>query len=103
MKRVDPASLLYVGEGQIHERVKAHRAKARRPGHPQQTFFAGPLEVSWAVNAGWNDRLRLELENDLIAAHVLHCDAAPSALFLGQGVVPPDCRELLKDCPPHRH
>jgi hypothetical protein len=76
--------LVYVGQGQIRTRLRAHLAKAARPDHPQARWFAVPdLECSWTTNDSWFGHQRLELENDLIAAHVLEHGAPPSAQFLG--------------------
>jgi hypothetical protein len=78
------AGLVYVGQGQIRTRLRAHLAKAARPDHPQARWFAVPdLECSWTTNDSWFGHQRLELENDLIAAHVLEHGAPPSAQFLG--------------------
>jgi hypothetical protein len=78
------AGLVYVGQGQIRTRLRAHLAKAARPDHPQARWFGVPdLECSWTTNDSWLGHQRLELENDLIAAHVLEHGAPPSAQFLG--------------------
>jgi hypothetical protein len=54
------------------------------PEHPQAHWFAASdLECSWTTNDSWLGHQRLELENDLIAAHVLEHGAPPSAQFLG--------------------
>jgi hypothetical protein len=46
------SGLLYVGEGVVAARLAAHRAKARKPAHPQGAVFraAGQLECSWVLN-----------------------------------------------------
>jgi hypothetical protein len=78
------AGLLYIGQGRIRTRLAAHLAKAARPDHPQARWFSTPgLECSWTINHGWLAHQRLELENDLIAAHFLEHGAPPSAQFLG--------------------
>ena len=48
-------------------------------------IFAAPvrLECSWTINNDWLSHHRLELENDLIAAHVLETATIPAAQFLG--------------------
>ena len=76
--------LAYVGEGGISSRVRAHLAKVRSPGHEQGQVLASlvPLQVSW-VEGGWVSHQRLELENDLIASHVLVEGRAPAAQFIG--------------------
>jgi hypothetical protein len=76
-------TLVYVGEGAISARVAAHLAKSRIAGHRQAPMFAGPLICSFVANPTWLDHQRLELENDLIAAHVLTTGRVPSAQFLG--------------------
>ena len=77
--------LLYVGEGRIRPRLTHHRQSARNLGNRQAAILAAQdrLECSWVVG-GWLDHQRLELENDLIAAHVLETGSVPSAQFLGQ-------------------
>ena len=66
-------------------RLEAHLAKVRVPADTQGRVFgaAGQLECSWVLNGGWYSHQRLELETDLIAAHVLATGDAPSAQFLG--------------------
>lgn len=46
-------------------------------------LLGGGLEVSYIANSEWLDHQRLELENKLIAAHVLATGAVPAAQFLG--------------------
>ena len=77
--------LLYIGQGEIRSRLVAHLRKAHLPGDPQGQIFrsAHTLECSWAVNTEWHPHQRLELENDLIAAHLLYLNAVPPAQFLG--------------------
>ena len=82
----DPSrtGLVYVGQGRIMVRLLAHLAKVNRPEHPQARWFGTPgLECSWTANGSWFDHQRLELENDLIAAHFLEHGVPPSAQFLG--------------------
>ncbi len=78
------SGLAYVGEGAIGDRVRAHLAKVRAPNHVQGQLLGSlvPLEVSW-VEGAWRSHQRLELENDLIAAHVLAEERPPVAQFLG--------------------
>ena len=76
--------LVYVGQGRIRTRLAAHLAKAARPDHPQARWFGlVDLECSWTINSSWLAHQRLELENDLIAAHFLEYGGPPSAQFLG--------------------
>jgi hypothetical protein len=79
------AGLLYVGQGKVGGRLAAHLRKCLRPGHRQGGLFgkAGGLESSWILNPSWFPHQRLELENDLIAAHFLVRGEAPPAQFLG--------------------
>lgn len=76
--------LVYLGQGRIMVRLVAHLAKVNRPEHPQARWFGTPgLECSWTADGSWFDHQRLELENDLIAAHFLEHGVPPSAQFLG--------------------
>jgi hypothetical protein len=76
---------MYIGQGSISARLLAHLMKARDPRNEQGRVFAAGarLECSWVVNDAWLVHQRLELENDLIAAHVLVLEHAPPAQFLG--------------------
>jgi len=78
-------TLLYIGEGIIGSRLKAHSAKLRIEGHPQGVILreAGCLEFSWVINNSWANHHRLELENDLIASYILATKSIPAAQFLG--------------------
>lgn len=78
-------ALLYVGQGSIPTRPLAHLAKTRSINDPQGTVFGGQarLEVSWVLNDRWLPHQRLELENDLLAAHVLTTGENPAAQYLG--------------------
>jgi hypothetical protein len=78
-------SLMYIGQGRIAPRLLAHPAKTRVHEHPQGRLFAtsAPLECSWVLNDGWLSHQRLELENDLIASHLLATGAIPVAQFRG--------------------
>ena len=78
--------LLYVGQGSIRHRLRAHLGKVHDRRDPQGRVFgaAERLECSWVVNGSWLEHQRLELENDLIAAHVIATRAVPAAQFLGR-------------------
>lgn len=78
-------SLLYVGQGRLPARPLQHLAKMKRPEHLQGSIFAAQsrLEVSWIANAAWLPHQRLELVNDMIAAHVAFQNRVPTAQFLG--------------------
>ncbi len=74
--------LTYIGEGYIIDRLTAHLKKAFISSHSQREFFAlEGLECSWTVNDTWLRHQRLELENDLIAAHILATNKVPIAQF----------------------
>jgi hypothetical protein len=79
----DPG-LVYVGEGNVRDRLRAHQAKIGRD-HRQACILAeaGRVECSWVLSEHWLPHQRLELENDLIAAHVLIMGKPPTAQFLG--------------------
>jgi hypothetical protein len=76
--------LLYVGEGRIASRLRAHAAKGLRSEDRQGAVFAAApaLEASWVAGA-WAAQQRLELEVDLIAAHLLATRHVPQAQFIG--------------------
>jgi hypothetical protein len=93
--------LLYVGQGKIAFRLAAHLNKCRRPGHCQGALFGTPngMDCSWVLSASWLPHQRLELENDLIAAHLVVTGKVPAAQFLGErteGEVP-SSRTSLSD------
>jgi len=75
--------LVYVGQGSIAKRLRAHARKANDTRNRQSTFFRGSTEVSWVEVPGAVGPQLLELENDLIGAHVLTTGRAPEAQFLG--------------------
>lgn len=81
----DRGVLIYVGEGNVYSRLMAHSKKADRPDQQQGAVFQryAPLSCSWVVNNDWERHQRLELETDLIGAHVLHAGCMPRAQFLG--------------------
>ena len=81
IRRPTTGELVYIGQGGIASRLRAHVAKAAVP-HRQAESFSGPLEASF-VAGSWTLAQRLELENDLIAGHVLRHGAPPQAQFLG--------------------
>lgn len=78
-------NLVYVGQGQLRARLTAHLSKVNRARRAQDLVFqeACPLEFSWVINPIWKERHRLELENDLIASHLLVTEQLPSAQFMG--------------------
>lgn len=83
IRRTHEPTLLYLGQGRVSDRLSAHQGKASHPDLRQATHFAGPLECSVTLNEAWQSHQRLELENDLIAAYILHTGEVPAAQFLG--------------------
>lgn len=77
--------LAYVGEGKIVQRIANHVAKTRQQGHKQGQVLAdfSPIRASFCTTSDWQASERLEIENDLIAAHVMRVGYAPNAQFLG--------------------
>lgn len=86
IRAADEPTLLYVGQGVILARLRQHLRKGVASDDAQGSIFraARRLEVSWVSNGGWSQNQRLELENDLIAAHVLTTEAPPPAQFIGR-------------------
>lgn len=74
--------LLYVGQGRVGARVRAHQAKRSATEHRQANLFDGDVEASWVVLQA-EGRVLLELENDAIASHRIKRGSAPRAQFLG--------------------
>ena len=85
LRRRGADELLYIGEGKIRDRVSAHMKKGRMPDHSQAFAFADPtdIEVSFIRRGDLTKHQLLEVENDLIAAHVVRVGAGPVAQFLG--------------------
>ncbi|HJZ54037.1 MAG TPA: hypothetical protein VKE74_03735 [Gemmataceae bacterium] len=79
------SGLLHVGEGLVAARLLAHWKKTRTPGDSQGGVFGSGrrLECSWVRNNGWLSHQRLELECDLIGAHLLATSTVPPAQFIG--------------------
>ena len=77
--------LLYVGEGKVRDRVKAHLKKSEQPNHPQTSAFSKPqyIEASIYLSESLSKNQWHEIENDLIAAHVMESGQVPAAQFLG--------------------
>lgn len=77
-------NLLYIGQGSIGPRLGAHLRCRTVTGHAKGRIFANAaaLQCSWVVNLTWTEQQRLELENDLIAAHILETGLVPDAQFL---------------------
>jgi hypothetical protein len=81
----EDASLLYIGQGVIGARLVAHVRKRSDLTNPQGGIFGSVrrLECSYVVNDAWEDHQRLEVENDLVAAHVISAGSVPAAQFVG--------------------
>jgi hypothetical protein len=77
------SGLVYVGQGRVASRLRAHLAKGAKQDHRQARYFSGDLAASWVELSGVVQLNRLEHENDLIAAHVIATGRPPSAQFLG--------------------
>jgi hypothetical protein len=74
---------VYVGQGEIGSRLRAHAKKGSVDGHRQQESLMGPLQASVVRLPGWASRNLLEVENDLIASFVFTQGRPPEAQFLG--------------------
>jgi hypothetical protein len=79
--------LVYIGEGTIPHRLASHLRKRLSRGTPptaQQSVFAQMERSEFAFVTGqWESHQRLELETDLIAAHMLQLGRPPAGQFLG--------------------
>jgi hypothetical protein len=80
----EDVKLLYIGQGKVPDRPLAHLGKIRQADHRQGPIFAAHSRLEWSavVNEDWHQHQRLELENDLIAAHILTTGEVPAAQFL---------------------
>ncbi len=78
-------SLLYIGQGKVQARLRAHQQKVADGGNRQGRIFgdADRLDCSWVLGEAWLPPQLLELETDLIAAYVLNTETIPAAQFLG--------------------
>ena len=81
--RPDTEGLVYIGQGRIADRINNHLAKGNDPGHVQREFFSGDLTWGWVTLPNVHRTQLLEVENDLIASHVLVHGHPPEAQFLG--------------------
>ena len=75
--------LIYLGQGDIASRLRTHAAAAADANHRKHAWLRSPSETSWTELDGAPTRALLELENDLIASHVLVSGEPPAAQFLG--------------------
>jgi len=81
--RIRADSLLYIGEGRILPRLRAHLAKTRKPGR-QGEIFGDPSRLLCSYVVGdWLSHQREELETDLIGAYVLSTGSPPGAQYFG--------------------
>lgn len=83
IRRARDSGLLYVGQGVIAQRLAAHAAKASLLDHRQGSLLGGRLEASWVALPDLESQQLLEVENDVIASHILTVGVAPAAQFLG--------------------
>lgn len=83
------SALVYIGQGVIQKRLNDHLKKVANNNSLQGKEFcdAGSLEYSWVRSKSWYSHQMLELENDLIAAHLLFTNSVPPAQFLGASQV----------------
>jgi hypothetical protein len=73
-----------VGEGAIRARLLAHAAKLQAATPRGDALRAdAPLAFSLVRGPRWLRHQRLELETDLISAHVLATCDVPAAQFIG--------------------
>jgi hypothetical protein len=76
--------LVYVGERKVRDRLRAHAGTLIRATEQGRVLAAAaPLEFLLAIDGSWLRHQRLELETDLIAAHVLAVGRPPAAQFIG--------------------
>jgi hypothetical protein len=85
LRRSGGGELVYIGQGKIMDRVKTHIKKGGQTDHPQAFAFsdAPSIEVSYIQRPDLAKHQLLEIENDLIAAHVIQMGVIPTAQFLG--------------------
>ena len=85
IKKKNESVLLYIGQGFIKDRLKNHSIKHNISGHNQSEIFSpiDELEFSWVtIDTKFSHHL-LELENDLIASHILMTKQIPAGQFIG--------------------
>ena len=73
----------YRGQGLVAQRRADHNAKSKTELHRQQSHFSAALIWEWVDLDDTHRSQLLEIENDLIASHIITQGAAPSAQFLG--------------------
>jgi hypothetical protein len=77
------SALVYVGQGLIAARLRAHHKRRSDLSHRRAPAFSGALQVSWVAVPVAAAAQLLELESDLIGSHVLSTGVVPGAQFLG--------------------
>jgi hypothetical protein len=77
--------LVYIGQGRIRARIRAHahRALAATDSQSAALGAVAGLEVSWTTVPWTATPQLLQLENDLIAAHIRELGSAPTAQYRG--------------------
>jgi hypothetical protein len=83
IRQSSQSTLVYIGEGIVSDRLRAHVNKGLNPHHQQFEFFSPNLQFSWVSTPELTSTQRKELENDLIASHFLFTGLCPPAQFLG--------------------
>jgi len=78
-------ALTYIGIGKVKERLTAHGKKSQRGNDGLKSLFGAVREASWCDLSDLPHRQLLEIENDLIASHVVTVGAIPLAQFMGKG------------------
>ena len=78
--------LVYVGEGALRARLNTHRRKTldAASSRLQDRVLREHMPLEFSTVAGpWLRHQRLDLETDLIAAHVMELRRVPPAQFIG--------------------
>lgn len=75
--------LTYIGQGRIRSRLLAHQRKATSKTGGGRGFAQEGMMASWVALERLERAQLLEIENDLIASHLLTQGRSPSAQFLG--------------------
>jgi len=83
LRKVGGSVPVYVGQGRLVDRIRAHVKKGSIEGHAQQLAFSWQLEASVVELPLLKMRNLLEIENDLIASFTITHGEPPDAQFLG--------------------
>jgi hypothetical protein len=83
--RSDPATAVYIGEGRVPARIKAHLKKAKILDHRQGRLFSQKTKQSFSIleTSTLSKNQMLEQENVFIAHHLVQFGTTPTAQFLG--------------------